>query len=419
MGVVDTIMVGSLGPTAIAAVSIGNAGLDVLALFGIGLLLGLDTVVSRAFGAGREPECREWLWQGAYIALVLSPPLALLLYGFPLWLPAAGVNAAIVAGALPYSHAVFWSLPPLLLYSALRRYLQGMGVVRPIMFVLLSANAVNAVGNWLFLKPFGIAGIGWATVLSRIYLAAALAAIAVLRDPSTAQHIPRPSWTRIRTLLGLGVPAALQLLLEVGVFAAVTVLAGRLTAYSLAAHHIAVNIAGATFMVPLGISSAGAVAVGQAIGAGDGVRAKKLGWLTLGCGAAFMFAAAIALWTVPDVFVRIFTSDTALLRVAVPLMLVAAVFQTFDGIQVTATGILRGAGDTRTPMFANLVGHWAVGLPLGYALCFWNGRGVIGLWIGLCAGLVGVATLLLVTWSRAKLERRGPDPAPSVATGDA
>jgi multidrug resistance protein, MATE family len=406
MGVVDTIMVGPLGPAAIAAVSIGNAGYEVFALTGIGLLLGLDTLVSQSFGAQETKECNRWLWQALYLAAVISGPMMLAMSVVPAVLRGARVNASVVSLAAPYLHALTWSLPPLLIYAACRRYLQGMSVVRPVMFALISANVVNAVGNRLLIGPYGVAGVGWSTCIARVYMAAALACVAILREPDLLRRIPRPDPQRVWRLLQLGAPAAGQLLLEIGVFATATVLAGRLSAQALAAHHIAINIAATTFMVPLGVSSAAAVAVGQAIGRGDPAGARRAGWLSLALGAGFMFTAAIVLLTAPAALIGIFTRNSGILEIAVPLMFVAALFQTFDGIQVVATGVLRGAGNTRTPMLANLLAHWLLGLPAGYLLCFTFGLGVTGLWIGLSIGLIAVATLLLAAWWRIQLRPR-------------
>ena len=177
-------------------------------------------------------------------------------------------------------------------------------------------------------------------------------------------------------------------------------LAAKLSPESLAAHHIALQVAATTFMVPLGLSSAGAVSVGHAIGRGDMAAARRAGWVTIALAAGFMAIMATILSVAPRPFIEIFTTNSKVLAVAVPLLYIAAIFQIFDGIQVTATGILRGAGNTRTPMYANLVAHWALGLPAGYFLCFSMGLGVLGLWTGLSVGLISVAVTLLFSWSR-------------------
>lgn len=401
MGVVDTFMVGGLGPSAIAAVSVGNAAFDPPAIAAMGLLLGLDTLVSHSFGGRRIRDCHGWLWQGLWLGALVAPPVIALLLLAPRALLAAGVNAEVVALGTPYLHALVWSLPPLLGYAALRRYLQGMSLVRPVMFALLGANLVNVAGNWLLIGRYGVAGVGWATCAARVFMVAALAAVAVAHAPEVLRAVPRPAPDRIRRLLGLGAPAAGQLLLEIGVFAVATVLVGRLPPAALAAHQIVLAMAATTFMVPLGLSAAAAVSVGQAMGAGDPSAARRAGWLSLALGGGIMLAASVVMFVAPAALIRLFTTDGGVLAVGVPLMYVAAVWQAFDGVQVVATGVLRGIGNTRTPMLANLAAHWAIGLPVGWWLCFHRELGAPGLWTGLSLGLVGVALLLLVAWGQA------------------
>lgn len=403
MGVVDTIMVGPLGPSAIGAVGIGNAIFDVSGVFGFGLLLGLDPLISQAFGAGRREECDRWLWQGVWLALIAGALLMLLVEATIPVMRIAGVQPGVLELTIPYVRALNWSLPFLLLSTAFRRYLQSLNRVGIIMFTLLSANLVNAAGNYVLIGRFGVEGSGWATLGARVYMMAVMAGYAFAIERDLLRHIRRPNLTSLRTLFALGGPAAGQIVLEVGVFATATILAGKLAPEALAAHHIALQIAGTTFMIPLGISSAGAVAVGQEIGRGDPAAAKRAGWITIAFGVTVMTCAALILFAMPRAIVQIFTSNAGVLEVAVPLLFVAALFQIFDGTQVTATGVLRGAGDTRTPMFANLVAHWALGLPAGYSLCFVLGWGVAGLWTGLSAGLIAVGIVLLVCWWRLRL----------------
>jgi MATE family multidrug resistance protein len=205
---------------------------------------------------------------------------------------------------------------------------------------------------------------------------------------------------RIRQLLALGVPAASQVTLEVGVFAAASAFAGTLDPVSLGSHQIALNIAALAFMVPLGLASAAAVRVGHAIGAGDSCRAVHAGWTALLLGAGITTAIGVSFVVSPLPMLRPFTSDAIVLATAVRLLAIAAVFQLFDGTQAVATGVLRGIGDTRTPMVMNVIGHWALGLPFGWALCFRFGWGVAGLWVGLSVGLIFVATVLTVVWGR-------------------
>jgi MATE family multidrug resistance protein len=209
----------------------------------------------------------------------------------------------------------------------------------------------------------------------------------------------RIEWSRMARLAQLSFPAAVQRGLEIGVFALATFLVGRLGAIPLAAHQVALQIASVTFMVPLGISTAAAVRVGQAIGRRDYLGARRSGFVALTLGALFMGAAGIALLIFPRTIVGFFSQDLDVLTTGVVLLAVAAVFQLFDGFQVVATGALRGAGDTRTPMLANLFGHWFIGLPVGYYLGLNLGWGASGVWIGLCIGLILVGAYLAWVWS--------------------
>ena len=426
MGLVDTLMVGALGPEAIGAVGLSSSLFFAVAIFAMGLLLGLDALVSQAFGAGRLDECHAWLVHGVVLALALAIPTTVLLYGLSAALPYSGLHPAILRLAPPYLNVVVWSTAPLLLYFAFRRFLQGIGVVAPIMITLIAANVLNVAVNWLLIfgnlgaPALGVNGAAWATVISRIAMAAVLAAV-ILRRPETRATLRSPGalhlrLRRVRQLIALGGPAALQLTLEVGVFAAASALAGRMTPAALAAHQIALNCAGFTFMVPLGIASAGAVRVGHAIGARDVARAARSGWTALFFGAVFMTTAAVIFLTIPERLIGAFTDDPGVLEVGVALLAVAAVFQLFDGLQGVGTGVLRGLGDTRTPMLWNLAGHWVIGLPLAAVLAFQANMGVLGLWWGLSAGLIICGIALVVVWHRRI--RAAPGLLPQLAGGD-
>lgn len=410
MGVVDTMMVGRIDAESIGAVSIGRALFLVVAIFGIGLLLGLDTLVSNAFGAGDLAECHIALLHGAYLSLLMTLPLMGVVYGLSGLLDVWGVDPAVRALARPYARVVSLSALPIFLYATFRRYLQAINLVRPVMIALVSANLVNAAANWVLifghlgLPALGTEGAAWATVLSSTYMALFLIAAALLHDRQEGARLRRLPLrlvtARLGRLLRLGLPAAAQLLLEVGVFALVTTLAGRLAPAALAAHQIALNAASLTYMVPLGISAAGAVRVGQALGRKDPAGAARAGWTALLLGASFMSVAALAFVSIPRGIVRAFTTDPHVIAAGAALLYVAAVFQLFDGVQVVATGALRGAGDTRTPMLWNFVGYWVLGLPVGYYLCFHMGQGAVGLWVGLSIGLIVVGSILLRVWSR-------------------
>jgi len=410
MGMVDTLMVGRLGPEAIGAVGLGSALFIAIGIFAMGMLLGLDTLVSQSFGAGRLDECHRWLIHGVALSVLLTIPTTLLLFWVSASLDRWGMNPDVLRLMRPYLDAIAWSTLPLLVYFALRRYLQGLGVVRPIMITLIVANLMNLAGNWLLIygnlgaPALGVAGSAWATVLARITMAASLFVVIVRRErhrhPGLMDTPLSIEAARLRQLVALGAPAAGQLTLEVGVFAMASALAGRMLPASLAAHQIALNLAGFTYMVPLGVASAGAVRVGQAIGRRDAAGAARAGWTALLFGVVFMSVAAIAFVAIPRPLIGAFTTDTRVLEIGIALLAVAAVFQLFDGLQAVGTGVLRGLGETRLPMLWNLAGHWFIGLPIAYLLAFHFGFGVIGLWWGLSSGLIICGVALLVVWWR-------------------
>ncbi len=407
-GVVDVIMVGHLGPVAIGAVALGNAVYMAPSLFGIGLLLGLDTVVSQAFGRDDHDACHGWLAQGVYISLAATPPLMLLVYLVTANLFRFGLEDALIAPAVRYSDTLLWGTLPLLLYAGVRRYLQAVGEVRVITATFAVANLSNWGANYVLINGafgfprMGVRGSALSTVLSRVLMAAMLIFFAWnyerRRGHPLFEHWARPAWAPIRCLLHLGSPVALQIVAEVSAFGVATVLAGRFSADALAAHQIALNYAALAYMIPLGISSAAAVAVGQATGAGQYRRARLSAVLAMALGVGFMLCSAALFILLPEPLIAVYTHDHNVMATGIGLLDLAALFAVFDAVQIIATGALRGMGLTRVPMLANLAGYWLMGLPVGVLLAFHFRHGVPGLWIGLSVALMLIAVALLLYW---------------------
>jgi len=412
MAIVDTMMVGRLPNSAVAmgAVSLGSAIFIVLALFGEGLLLGLDTLVAQAFGAGKREDCHRSLINGVYLSIALTPILSAPIWFMPRFLRAIHVDTALMFETIPYTNALTWGLFPLLLYFAVRRCLQAMNMVRPVAFALVTANIVNAVGNWILIygkwgaPAMGTVGSGWSTAIARVYMAAVLIGYLFWYDRKHRTELLKTpvdiDLGRIKQLIALGFPAALQFTLETGVFATVTTLIAKLGPVPLATHQIALNTVAFTYMVPLGISSAAAVRVGQALGRRDPHGAGAAGGTAIIIGAGFMTLASVVLLVVPRWIARIYTTDELIIGSTGALLAAGAAFQLFDGIQSVATGALRGAGDTRTPMLCHFTAYWVIGLPLGAWLCFRRGLGALGLWVGLSLALILIGIVLLWVWRR-------------------
>lgn len=414
MGIVDTIMVGRLPDSAVAigATGLGQSLYHSVAIFGGGLLLGLDTFVSHAYGREDLDDARHSLANGLSLAFALTPLLMLAVSFWPAMMTRFGISVELVGPMGPFLRALNWGTLPLLAYFALRRYLQAVNVALPIMFALISANIVNAVGDWALIyghlgfRAMGITGSGWSTCFARVYMAGVMA-ITLLwveskRDSSLSKWAGavRIDLHRVWALLKLGAPAATQILCEIGAFSAATALIAKLGAVPLSGHEIALNCAALTFMVPLGISSAAAVRVGQQLGRKDPAGARRAGWSAITLGASFMTCSGLVFVSFPTLIARLFSPDPMVIRTGAKLLLVAAAFQLFDGLQTVATGALRGAGDTKTPMLANFIAYWLIGIPAGYVLCFRLGWGALGVWIGLCGGLMIIGSGLLFAWSR-------------------
>jgi len=417
MGVVDTVMVGGIGPEAISAAGVGNAMHIAFAIFGMAVMLGLDTLVSQAYGARDIRACHRWFFDGLTLAGLMAVPIMTLLLLVWFAIPWLGFHSAVRPLLESYFGVLILSTPFLLGYAVCRRYLQGMHAAMPVMFALVTANLINAAGNWVLIyghygfPALGVAGSAWATVISRAYmLGSLLFAVwwidrkrtreAHIDDRHGLWHVDRAfDASRLRRLLALGLPAASQVGAEVGVFALATALSGMLDPISSASHQIALNMAGVAFMIPLGLGSAGAVRVGHAVGAGDRPRAAAAGWTAILLATLVMVASGLTFVLIPEWLIGLFSTDPSVLSVGTSLLLLAAVFQLFDGIQGVITGTLRGLGDTRTPMTVNLIAHWLFGLPISYVLCFVVGWGVWGLWIGLSLGLIITGVILFWVWT--------------------
>ncbi len=423
MGVVDTVMVGHLPRPAvtISAAALGQVLYNTLA-FGVGgVLLGLDPYLSQAHGAGEWDSANKWLLSGVVLAGLLSAVLMGMVWVGPLamvQLPVGGGEAGheVMHQAMGFLGALNFGTLPLFLYMTFRRYLQAFNHVRPIAAAVVTANLVNAGLDWLLLfghrwnllgfsiaiRAFGVVGSAWSTALARFYLAAFVGVAVWWVDRRHGYGLRRAErvldWSRLRRLVLLGAPVGGQIFVEISIFAAVTALIGVMGPVPLAGHEIALNCVSFTWMVPFAISTAATVRVGQAVGRGSVAEAAAAGWTAIGLGAGFMLCMSALLVTLPNEIAGGFTRDPVVIAAAAPLLLVGAAFQFFDGVQVTATGALRGMGNTHAGLYVQLIGYWVVGLPLGLWLGFARKMGAVGLWIGLAAGLLIAGVALLAVW---------------------
>ena len=400
MGTVDTMFMGRVSGQAVASVAIGHTYFWVTVILGIGILFALDPLITQAVGADDEPSIARAVQRGFILAVALAALTCLLLVPGEQVLRFLRQPPEVIPDAARFARASIAGILPLYCFVVVRLMLQARRRVAPLVVAILAGNAANAALNWWFVmhEGWGPRGSGWASSISRWLMLATLLAIA-WRDlrPYLRPWLPETLTIRpMLRLLGIGVPIAIQYELEVNAFAVVAVMMGWIGATAMAGHQISINIAAMTFMVPLGISAAAAVRVGYAVGAGDALAVRRAAAAALAIGVGFMSLTAITMLVAPYPLARAYTPDVAVLATAVMLLPLAGLFQVFDGIQVVAVGILRGTGDTRTPMIINVLGFWLLGVPTSWYLGIHTSLGPRGLWWGFVAGLGAVAAMLLL-----------------------
>lgn len=400
MGLVDMILVGRLGPDAFAALGVANTWVFGTLLVGLGTASGLDPLVAQAYGAGKPREAGA---AGVRGAVVLAAVGALIMVAHLAAEPALRLLAQpeeLIPDAALYCRIVAPSVLPMLAFALLRQFLQGSGNMRPATVAILLGNVANAFLDWVLIfgklgaPAMGVAGAAWATTAVRGVLVFVLIAMAwpALREarPQRAglfdpRELARVAWVAL--------PVGVQLATEVWAFTAASFMSGWLGTTAVAAHTAALSLASLTYMVPLGLSAAAATRVGNLVGAG--LPWPRAAWTAVALAAGVMGTSAAAFTAMPRVLGRIYLPAGDALELMVVILPYAALFQLADGTQVSCFGVLRGLGDTRQPMIANLVGYWLIGLPLGVWLGFYRGWGLAGVWLGLAVGLILVAALLL------------------------
>lgn len=442
MSFVDTVMVGRLGPDALAGVALGHTVFFFFAIVGMGTIQAVGPMVSQAVGARDPTVVARSTRQGLWLSLSLSVPTVLLLSGLEPLLRWTGQSEVAVDGAMAYLRAVRWGIVPFLGFAALRSFVEGLARPLPVTLIALVGVGVNVGANEVLmfghfgLPALGLAGTGWASTIVYTCLFGALALL-VHRVPPFAEHavfarLRTPDPEYLSELVRIGAPMGASRGIESSLFTITTVLMGTLSTAALAAHQVALQCAAFTFMVPLGIGMAGSVRVGQAAGRGDETGVRRAGYVAMGLAVAFMGLAAILFLTAPRPIVGLYLDLSApenreVVVLATQLLGIAAVFQVVDGLQVAAHGALQGLKDTRVPMGIALVTYWGIGLSTGFLWGVRGGGGPQGLWWGLVLGLAAASVLLVWRFHRqgrrvsreASPESDGPPPATNGAPADA
>lgn len=415
MGITDSMMIGRVGRVPLAASAFAHTLWVTLLLLAIGLLMAVSILAARSHGAGRSRDCSEYLRHGMAMGLWLSVGFIVLLLALVPWLDRFGQPAEVIAVMKPYYVIITMSLLPALIFHVLRQFSEALGHPLAPMGILLGCVVLNVFLNWVLIfghlgaPALGLTGAGWATMISRIVAAVGLWWW-LARKPDVGREWPgaagtggvdaNPAWLapfewgRIREMLHIGVPVAGQLMFEVGAFSMAALMMGWLGTVPLAAHQIAISCASFSFMLPLGLSTAVSIRIGRSIGEGRGSAVRTIGLGAVVAGTIFMTCSGLLFAFGGGLLAAGFTPDREVVAVAARLLVVAGIFQVFDGAQVICAGALRGLTDVKVPTIITFVAYWVVSLPLAYGLAFRTSLGPVGIWTGLATGLASAAVLL-------------------------
>jgi multidrug resistance protein, MATE family len=426
MGVADNIMVGRLGPAPIAAAGIANSVFFLLAVLGMGSVSVIAPQVATAFGKQDTRECSQLLRTairlGLGIGVLLALGIAVLAFNFHLFRQTEVVTDLAVS----YLLIIAVSVIPQIFFLSLKQFSDGLSYTQVAMFMTVIGLVVNVFCNWLLIygnlgfPAWGLDGAGWATVISRTIMALGML-LYIFRAPAfriftAAPQAPVSLLPLQKKILRLGLPGGFQMFFEVGAFSGAAIIAGWLGTIPLAAHQIAINLASVTYMIAAGISAAGAIRVGQAVGQYSPEKIIRAGTVALVLSVVFMAAACVIFLTLNYPLVRLYISDPEVVTLAAALVIIGGFFQLSDGVQVVCLGILRGIADVNIPTIITLFAYWVIGLPLGYALAFTFRMGAQGIWFGLLAGLSTSALLLTIRFYRRthRMARQNAFARPSV-----
>lgn len=404
MGVVDSIMVGRLGPIPLAAASLGNSLIFIILIIGIGSSIVVSPLVAILVGGNRFSECGTYFRQSFLVNIALSIVMIVIILLGVNFIYLLNQPTEIIEQTIIYMSIVGLSALPLMIYQTYKQFIEGLSVMKPAMIIALSANFINAFANWVLIfgelgfPKLGIAGAAWATFASRVFMAAAIM-FYVMRNEKFKQydvnfHFRGINFPIIKKILRLGLPSGFQYFFEVGAFSFAVIMIGWIGANELAAHQIAINLASISFMAVLGISQAASIRVGNAMGEQSVYRIRKAGFTGIFLGASIMSLAGLTFILLNNFLPTLYIDDEAVISIASRLIIIAALFQLSDGTQAVGIGVLRGLTDIKGPTIITFVAYWIISLPIAYILAFNFNLGVDGVWIGLLIGLTASALML-------------------------
>lgn len=404
MGVVDSLMVGELGADYLAAAALANHVVILILIIGLGVSMAVTPLVAISIGAERQDEAQILFKQSLIVNSAFGILMTILILVASELIPYLNQPPLVMKYASSYTKILAISIIPWMIYQSYKQFIEGLSITHPPMVVTIIANIVNAFVNWILI--FGnlgfprleLDGAGIATSSSRIFMVIVLIFYVngsqKFKKYELSLMIKRFEVTIIKKILRLGLPSGFQYFFEVGAFSFAVVMVGWLGAKSLAAHQIAINLASISFMAVTGISAAGGIRVGNAVGKADIKETRRAGFSAIILGASIMFCAGMIFIILRNYLPGIYISDKDVISIASSLLVIAALFQLSDGTQAVGIGILRGLTDVKAPTLITFIAYWIIGLPIGYLLGFTFKLGVQGVWVGLLIGLTASALML-------------------------
>jgi len=397
VGVADNMMVGQVGYIPLAGASLGNAIFFFFMVFGLGVSFAITPLVGFAQGQGDKKHGGEVLRHGLVINTILGVLLFIIVMVSANYLHLLGQEPAVVEQATPYMFVIGFSMIPFLVFQSFRQFSEGLSMTKIPMIVSVSMNILNIILNYILIygklgaPELGLLGAGIATLISRIMMAIVMV-IYVLSHHSYKPYlsslgIKNLDLTLIKDLLRIGIPAGLQFVFEVGAFSMAALMMGWIGAPTQAAHQIAINMASISYMTVSGLGAAAAIRVGNQLGKKQYKTMKDAALTLVAMGTALMVVFAALFILLKDKLPLLYNDQPEVVSIAAGLLIIAALFQLSDGVQVISLGALRGMKDVKIPTIITFLAYWVIALPLGYVLAFNYGYGANGIWFGLFLGL--------------------------------
>lgn len=415
VSLVDNMMVGHVGTTELAAASFANSVFVNGMVFGMGITFGMTPLIGKAYGKGNMPEALMWLKNGVFTHAVSAVVLFGIMTSVYFWLPKMGQTREVTALAGPYYLILCASYIPFMLFFTMKQFFEGLGNTKMAMKITITANVLNVVFNYLFiygkfgLPEMGLNGAGMGTLISRIAMPL-MFVFYIIRKPLLSGYFSRAhsmaiGKEKIISLLRIGVPIAFQIIVEVIAFSIGAIMIGWLGEVKLAAHQVAIGLATFTYMISLGISQANTIRVSHQLGLHDVRALKKTAFASTHLVLAFMSLMGVAFILTRNFLPHLFTTDPQVISIAAGLLIIAAIFQVFDGLQVVMLSTLRGMADVKIPMFIAIFAYLFIGIPVSYFFAFVLDAGPVGIWYGYLAGL-GTAGIMFFLRFRHNLKKQ-------------